>query len=163
LTAETSGVKILQLIGKKEVAMNFQDCVKFANEHRICYVATTEGNQPRVRALGMWFAADKGFYFQTEAVKALCKQLKENNRVELCFYAPGQDVGKMMRVTGKVQFVNDLALRTKVLADRPFLKALGIKGPEDPLLVIFHVYSGEAYFWTMANNMKETEIERIKF
>ncbi len=143
--------------------MNFQDCVKFANEHRICYVATTEGNQPRVRALGMWFADDKGFYFQTESVKALCKQLKENNRVELCFYAPGSDIGRMMRVTGKVEFVNDLALRTKVLTDRPFLKALGIKGPEDPLLVIFHVYSGEAYFWTMANNMKETEIERIKF
>jgi hypothetical protein len=25
------------------------------------------------------------------------------------------------------------------------------------------VHSGEAYFWTMANNMKEAEIERIKF
>jgi uncharacterized pyridoxamine 5'-phosphate oxidase family protein len=69
----------------------------------------------------------------------------------------------MMRVTGEVEFINDLALKSKVLAERPFLKALGIKGPEDPLLVIFHVYSGEAYFWTMANNMKETEIERIKF
>ena len=143
--------------------MNFQDCVKFANEHRVCFVATTEGNQPRVRALGMWFADEKGFYFQTESVKAICKQLKENNRVELCFHAPDPAPGTMLRVTGKVQLVSDLGLRTKVLADRPFLKGVGIKGPEDPLLVVFHVYSGEAYFWTMANNMKESEIERIKF
>ena len=143
--------------------MNFKDYVKFANENHVCYIATMEGNQPRVRALGMWFADEKGFYFQTESVKAICKQLKNNNKVELCFYAPGQDAGTVMRVTGKVDFVDDLGLKSKVLAERPFLKALGIQGPENPLLVIFRVYSGEAYFWTMANNMKEAEIERIKF
>jgi uncharacterized pyridoxamine 5'-phosphate oxidase family protein len=143
--------------------MNFQDVIKFANENRVCHIATVEGNQPRVRALQMWFADDKGFYFQTESVKAICKQLKNNNKTEICFFAPGSDVGTMMRVTGKVEFVDDLALKNKVLSDRPFLKAVGIKGPEDPLLVVFRVYSGEAYFWTLANNMKEAEIERVKF
>ena len=143
--------------------MSFQDCVKFANEHPVCYVATAEENQPRVRALRMWFADDKGFYFQTESVKSVYKQLKNNNSVELCFYVPAPDLGTMMRVSGKVEFVNDLALKNKVLADRPFLKAVGIKGPDDQLLAIFRVHSGEAYFWTMANNMKEGEIERIKF
>jgi uncharacterized pyridoxamine 5'-phosphate oxidase family protein len=148
---------------RKETAMNFQDYIKFANEQGVCYIATTEGDQPRVRALRMWFADDKGFYFQTESVKSIYKQLKNNNKVELCFYAPGPNAGKMMRATGKVEFLNDLVLKSKVLTERPFLKALGIKGPEDPLLVIFRVYSGEAYFWTMANNMKEAEIEKIKF
>ena len=143
--------------------MNFQDCVKFANEHCVCYVATTEGNQPQVRPLGMWFADGKGFFFQTESVKSVYKQLKSNNKVELCFYAPGPDAGTVMRVTGKADFVDDLGLKSKVLAERPFLKGLGIQGPEDPLLVIFRVSSGEAYFWTMANNLKEAEIERIKF
>jgi uncharacterized pyridoxamine 5'-phosphate oxidase family protein len=111
----------------------------------------------------MWFADDKGFYFQTESVKSVYKQLRNNSNVELCFYVPGPNAGTMMRVTGKVGFIHDLALKIKVLTDRPFLKALGIKGPEDQLLIIFRVYSGEAYFWTMANNMKEAEIERIKF
>ncbi len=143
--------------------MNFQDCVKFANEHRVCYIATVEGNQPRVRAFGMWFADDKGFYFQTASVKSIYKQLMNNKKVELCFYAGGPDVGPMMRVTGEVEFVNDLGLKRKVLIDRPFLKAMGYKGPEDPLLVIFRVYTGEAYIWTMANSMKEAEIERVKF
>jgi len=143
--------------------MNFQDCVKFANDHRVCYFATTEGNQPHVRALGMWFADDQGFFFQTESVKSVCKQLKKNPNVELCYYAPGSGAGTTMRVTGKVDFVDDLSLKSKVLVDRPFLKGLGIKGPEDPLLVVFRVSSGEAFFWTMADNLKEADIEKIKF
>jgi hypothetical protein len=54
-------------------------------------------------------------------------------------------------------------LKERVLTERAFLKSLGIKGPEDPLLAVFHVHTGEAYFWTMANNMREKEIQRIKF
>lgn len=145
--------------------MNFKECIEFANENRTCFFATAEGNQPRVRALGMWFADDKGFYFQTEAVKALYKQLKSNNRVELCFY---NNIGippvwKIMRVTGEVEFLDDLALKRQVIEQRPFLKSFGIDRPEDPQLVVFRVYKGEAYFWTMADNMKESEIKRLKF
>lgn len=143
--------------------MKLQELVKFANENRVCYVATTEGDQPRVRALQMWFADEKGFYFQTESVKSICQQLKANDKIEICFYAPGPNLGPMMRVSGRVKFIEDLSLKRKVLEDRPFLKSIGIQGPEDPLLVIFHVYTGEAYFWTIANNMKEKDIERVKF
>ncbi len=143
--------------------MKFQDYVKFANEHPVCWVATTEGNQPHVRVLQVWFADDNGFYFQTETTKSIYKQLKANNKIELCFYAPGSELGTVMRITGKVEFVTDAALRKKVLSDRPFLNAMGVKGPDDPLLGIFRVHSGEAYFWTIANNMKEAEIKKTKF
>jgi pyridoxamine 5'-phosphate oxidase len=143
--------------------MDFQECIHFAHENRVCYVATVEGDQPRIRPLGLWFADEKGFYFQTESVKAIYHQLKNNNKIELCFYAATPPPGKVMRVTGKIEFVDDLALKSKVLTDRPFLKGLGIKEPGDPLLVLFRVASGELYFWTMADNMKEAQIERIKF
>ncbi len=143
--------------------MDFQECVQFANEHKLCYLATAEGDQPHVRALGLWFADERGFFFQTESVKALCKQLHDNNKVELCFYVPDPNMGTVMRVTGQIRWVEDLELRARVLEERAFLKAAGVKGPEDPLLAVFCVCSGEAYFWTMAQNMKEAEIERIRF
>lgn len=145
--------------------MDFQDCIKFAKENRTCYLATTEGDQPRVRAMGLYHVDDTGFYFNTESVKALNKQLEKNKKVEVIFHstAPGPGVGKVMRVSGEVEFIDDIALRTRVLEERPFLKGLGITKPEDPLLVVFRIYKGEAYFWTMADNMKESEIERIKF
>jgi uncharacterized pyridoxamine 5'-phosphate oxidase family protein len=113
----------------------------------------------------MCFADEKGFVFQTETVKAVCKQLKKNSKVELCF--SGQEgtpsAGKVMRVTGEVKFVDDLALKKKIIEERPFLKSYGIDKPEDPRLVVFRIHQGEAYFWTMADNMKESEIKRIKF
>ena len=145
--------------------MSFQDYVKFANDVHNCYLATAEGDQPRVRALGLFFADDTGFYFQIESVKAMYKQLQNNKKVEVYFHAtgPGPDAGKVMRVSGEVEFLDDIALKTRALEERPFLKGLGIKGPEDPLLVVFRISKGEAYFWTMADNMKESEIERIKF
>ena len=138
--------------------MKFRDFVDFANKNKMCYLATTNGNQPHVRPMGMWFADDNGFYFQTESVKALTAQLRVNDNVELCF-AEGM---KIMRVTGKVEFVNDESLKRRVLEEREFLNDF-IHGPEDPLLIIFRVSSGEAYFWTMANNMKESMIERLRF
>jgi len=145
--------------------MNFQDCIKFANEGHSCFLATVEGDQPRVRAFGLWFADETGIYFQTETSKAVYQQLKHNNKVEACFYAPdpGSGVGKQMRIKGEIEFIDDIALKTKVLEERPFLKAFGIEKPEDPLLGVFRIYKGEAFFWTMEDNMKESEIERIKF
>ena len=144
--------------------MDFQECVKFAHEHPLCHLATADGDQPRLRPMALWFADNTGFYFHTASEKALYKQLKNNNKVELSFYAGGTVyTEKVMRVSGEVEFVDDIKLKTKVLKDRPFLKDTGIKGPEDPLLVIFRVYTGEAYFWTMAYSLRESEIEKIKF
>ncbi len=139
--------------------MEFKDCVTFANENKTCYLATTDGDQPRVRALGMLYADDTGFYFNTESPKALAKQIKSNKKVEVCYFTPG----KMLRVTGKVEFIDDPAIRKRFYEARPFLKGLGVKGPEDPMLVVFAIRKGEAFFWTMADNMKEAGIPRIKF
>ena len=141
--------------------MDFKDCVEFANENNTCYLATAEGDQPRVRALGMWFADETGFYFQTQTVKAMCKQLEKNPKVELYFNA--KDYSKVMRVSGKVKFITDAALRARCIEERPFVKDFGITEPSNPLLAVFQVYTGEAYFWTMADSMKEADLPRIKF
>lgn len=145
--------------------MNFQDCIKFANENPISYIATAEGDQPRVRAFLMWFADESGFYFHTGAPKRICEQLRNNPKIEACFYAPEPlpNIGKMMRVTGRVEFVDDIKLKTRLLEERPFLKAMGIGAPEDPLLVVFRIHSGEACLWTMEDEMKRLGAKRIKF
>jgi pyridoxamine 5'-phosphate oxidase len=150
---------------KKGEMMDIQEYVKFANDTRTCYLATVEGDQPRVRAMGMCFADETGFYFNTESVKALSKQLAKNQKVEIIFHhtKPGPDAGKVMRLSGKVEFVNDPAIRARIYKDRQFLKGVGITTPEDPRLVVFRISKGEAFFWTMAENMKEASIPRIKF
>jgi pyridoxamine 5'-phosphate oxidase len=145
--------------------MDFQEYTRFANEVRTFYLATVEGDQPRVRAMGLHQADETGFTFFTESVKAVYKQLQNNRKVELCFHStkPGPDAGKVMRVSGEVEFIDDIATRTQILEKNPFLKNIGVSGPEDSLMVVCRISKGEAFFWTFASNMKEAEIERIKF
>lgn len=141
--------------------MDIKDCAQFANENSTCYLATVEGDQPRVRALGMWYADETGFYFQAQTVKALYKQLQKNPKVEA--YYCTKDFSKVMRVSGKVKIIEDLKIREKCIKERPFVKNFGITRPDDPLLAVFQLYTGEAYFWTGADTMKEAGIPRIKF
>ena len=141
--------------------MSLEEYAKFANENPACYLATTEGDQPRVRAMGMWYADETGFYFQTQSVKALFKQIQNNDKVEVYFCKP--DFSGVMRVSGRVKTIEDIELRRKCIEDRPFIKDMGITDPEDPLLAVFHLYTGEAYFWTRADSMKEADIPREVF
>jgi uncharacterized pyridoxamine 5'-phosphate oxidase family protein len=140
--------------------MDFNDCIKFANKTPVCYLATMDGNQPRVRALGFWFADDKGFYFQIGAMKDMYGQLQANRKVEACFWQPGEASGTMMRVAGEVEFLDNLELKKKVLEDRPFLKEFGMTF-DHPGLIIFRITNGEAYFWTMKTNFEPKKF--IKF
>ena len=61
---------------------HIQDCIEFSNQNPVCYLATTDGDQPRVRALGFWFADKTGFYFQTSSNKEFTQQLKKNPKTD---------------------------------------------------------------------------------
>ncbi len=144
--------------------MDFSDCIRFAHENPVTYIATAEGDQPRVRAFALWFADRTGFYYHTGTPKNVYRQLKKNPNVELCFYAPGaQGAGKMMRVTGRAEFLNDKPLTERLFKDRPWVADLMKAAPKDAKLAIFRVAHGEAYFWTMADNMREDQAPRAKF
>ena len=85
--------------------MNFEECIQFANENPVCYLATNDNGQPRVRALGLWFADESGFYFQGSFTKEFPHQLKKNPKAEICFYKPEGRIGTMLRVTGNAEFI----------------------------------------------------------
>ncbi|WJI08825.1 pyridoxamine 5'-phosphate oxidase [Methanobacterium sp. CWC-01] len=140
--------------------MEFGDCIKFASENPIAWIATVEKDQPRVRAFGMWFADETGFYFQTATIKEIVAQLQTNPKVEFAFYQPDDMTGTMLRVSGEVEFLDDLKLKEKVIKDRPFLKELGMT-PQDERLIIFRVAKGEAHFWNWESNLMPKDI--IKF
>lgn len=137
-----------------------KDCIQLANEVPVCYLATNEDGQPRVRALGFWFADETGFYFQTGDMKSLYSQLLKNAKTEVCFYKHSGTIGTMLRVSGEVEFLDDSKLKEKVLEVRPFLKQFGLT-KDSPSLIIFRIPHGEAHLWTMENNLIPKEY--IKF
>jgi len=137
--------------------MTLQDCIRFTNENPVCYLATVENDQPRVRTLGFWFADETGFYFQTSSLKEIPRQLTFNPNVEACFYHHESMIGTMLRISGKAEFVNELKYREKALADRPFLKNMGLT-VDSPNLALFRIAHGKAHFWTIENNLKPKTI-----
>lgn len=144
--------------------MNKQECIQFVTEHPTAYLATIDGDQPRVRILLTWFADESGFYFIILSTKEMYKQLKLNPKVEICFYNNPADLGaaKQLRLTGKVEFLTDEAMLAKAYEARAFLDNIAGKSVK-PFVVPLCLAHGEAHFWTMMDVMKEHELERIQF
>ena len=53
------------------------------------YLATVEGDQPRVRPFGTAHIFDGKLYVQTGRIKAVSKQLAANPKAELCAFKDG--------------------------------------------------------------------------
>jgi uncharacterized pyridoxamine 5'-phosphate oxidase family protein len=129
----------------------------------MCFLATEEGDQPRVRGFLFWFADETGFYFQTLAPKDVFLQIKANPKVEVCFFNNGDIMtARMMRVTGKAEICDSPDLKAKLLLDMPFLATVGDVA-KDPIFQVFRIAKGGAVFWTMRDILRERTIEHLQF
>lgn len=123
--------------------MDLKECISFANENPICSLATTEGDQPRVRTLVMDYADETGFYFATLSPKNLSKQLHNNPKVEVCFYNHAPDImeARMMRICGTVEFIDEPEARERAIKHREGLSDI-VGEPLDPYVEIFKITAG---------------------
>ncbi len=140
--------------------MDIDDYIKFANQNPISYIATADGDQPRVRGMLMWYADKTGLYYNTGATKEFYSQMKANPKVEVCFFdtkAKGMD---QMRVTGQIEFIEDMTIREKLIEARPFLKQMGF-GADSPKLIVFRVAKCIAHFWTWDTNLQPKQYIRF--
>jgi pyridoxamine 5'-phosphate oxidase len=138
------------------------DGLAFAIAHPVCYLATEEGDQPRVRALLMWFADERGFYFATMSPKPLSRQLHANPKVEICFFNGASELqdARMMRVSGEVEFLDDEGLTQRVARERSALEAI-IGEPLEPPTEVFRLRAGKASFWGPGDVLGESRAERL--
>lgn len=75
-----------------------QEVYEFLKKCGTYYLATVEGDQPRVRPFGTIDMFEGRLYIQTGKVKEVSKQLQANPKAEICGFAGGQWV----RVSGKL-------------------------------------------------------------
>ena len=61
----------------------------FLKEAGVYYLATVEGDQPRVRPFGTAHIFEGKLYIQTGKVKPVSKQLAENPKAEICAFCDG--------------------------------------------------------------------------
>ena len=96
------------------------DVCKFLDEAQTYYLATVEGDQPRVRPFGTALIYEGKLYIQTGKAKAVSRQLAANPKAEICAFHEG----RWLRVAGEL--VNDDRREPKaaMLDKMPQLKAM---------------------------------------
>ncbi|MBR4172772.1 MAG: pyridoxamine 5'-phosphate oxidase family protein, partial [Clostridia bacterium] len=71
---------------------------EFLKECKTYYLATVEGNMPRVRPFGTVNIFEGKLYIQTGKVKPVSKQILQNPQVELCAF----NGEKWLRLSGEL-------------------------------------------------------------
>jgi uncharacterized pyridoxamine 5'-phosphate oxidase family protein len=97
--------------GIKEV----YDFLKAADTY---YLATVEGDQPRVRPFGTVHIFEDKLYIQTGKSKPVSKQIAANPKVEITAFAGGT----WIRVAGELVNDDDKAAKVSMLDAYPMLK-----------------------------------------
>lgn len=72
--------------------------LKFLKDAETYYLATVEGDQPKVRPFGTAHVFEGKLYIQTGKVKDVSKQLHQNTKAEICAFKNGE----WLRVSGKL-------------------------------------------------------------
>ena len=80
---------------------------EFLKKAEVYYLATVEGDQPRVRPFGTVHIFEDKLYIQTGKVKPTSKQLLANPKAEICAYRNGS----WIRLSGEL--VEDVRVEAK--------------------------------------------------
>ena len=93
---------------------------EFLKEAGVYYLATTDGDQPRVRPFGTSHVFEGRLYIQTGKVKDVSKQIHANPKVEICAFKNGE----WLRVAGQLVEDDRLEAKVSMLDAYPDLKAM---------------------------------------
>jgi len=111
---------------------------EFLKKCGVYYLATVEGDQPRVRPFGTIDEFEGKLYIQTGKVKKVAEQLKANPKVELS----GMVEGQWIRVTAEVVLDDNVAAQEHMLAAYPSLQAQ--YKPGDGNTEVYYLKNAEA-------------------
>ena len=96
-----------------------QEVYEFLKKAGTYYLATTEGDQPRVRPFGTAHIFEKKLYIQTGKVKDVSKQMKKNPKVEIC----AMSEGKWIRIQAEAIEDDRVQAKESLLEAYPGLKS----------------------------------------
>ena len=92
--------------------------LEFLQQAKTWYLATVEGDQPRVRPFGAQMVYNGKLYITTSNQKNVYKQMIANPKVEICGMTPD---GRWIRITGKVTEDTSVEAKQAMLDANPSL------------------------------------------
>lgn len=117
-----------------------QEVYEFLKAAGTYYLATVEGDQPRVRPFGTVDLFEGKLYIQTGKIKAVSRQLQANPKAELCAFMNGT----WLRVAGELVRDDRIEAKKHMLDQYPQLQAM--YSAEDDNTEVLYFKSAEATF-----------------
>ena len=117
-----------------------QKVYEFLKKCGTYYLATVEGDQPRVRPFGTVDIFEGKLYIQTGKVKPVSQQMQKNPKIELCAF----DGQQWLRLSATAVRDENLAAKTHMLDEYPNLKAM--YSPEDDNTEVLYLKDAVAVF-----------------
>ena len=117
-----------------------QEVYEFLKKCGVYYLATADGDQPRVRPFGTQDIFEGKLYIQTGKSKAVSRQIQANPKVEICAFADGQ----WLRLSGKLVRDDRIEAKQHMLDAHPQLK--GMYSAEDDNTEVLYFEEAEAVF-----------------
>lgn len=109
----------------QEKTMTLQDVYQFLQDAKTYYIATVDGDQPRVRPFGTSLLFEGKLYIQTGRKKNVSKQLAINGKTEICAMRGDE----WIRITGTL--VDDDRREPKVAMLEAYPSLKGMYDPDD--------------------------------
>ncbi len=95
-----------------------QEVCEFLKKCGTYYLATVDGDQPRVRPFGTIHIFEDKLYIQTGKSKDVSKQIQKNPKVEICGFAEG----KWVRLAGELVRDDRIEAKKSMLDAYPSLQ-----------------------------------------
>lgn len=139
------------MVGNAQIKSNVQEIRDYLHECGTFYIATVDGDQPRVRPFGVAEVYNGKLYIQTGKKKDVFKQMMANPKFEITAVKPSGS--EWIRISGKL--VNDDSRDAKayVLDQNPSLK--GMYSADDDNTAVLYITDGVAKFCSFTEPAKE--------
>ncbi len=119
---------------------------EFLKNSGVYYLATVDGDQPRVRPFGVAEIFEDKLYIQTGKSKDVSKQIQINNNVELCAF----NNGRWIRVTGKLIRDERVEAKKDILDKNPNLRGMYNENDDNTEVLYFEKAKAVIYSFTDA-------------
>ena len=129
-----------------------KEVLEFLKKCRVFYVATVEGDQPRVRPFGIVEEFEGKLYIQTGKIKNVFKQLEINPKAEICGF---DNEGNWIRVETQLYDDDRLEAKEYVLNLNPSLK--GMYAADDGNTSVLYLKNSKATFYSFTQAPRVVE------
>lgn len=131
---ETSTEVVTDTMSKETKLKNMKEVQAYLKECGAFFIATVDGDQPRVRAFGVSEIINDRLYIMTGKVKDVYKQMAKNGKFEICALKPSGS--EWMRLSGTLVNDETLAVKEEFLNRNESLKSM-YQADDDNMAVLY--------------------------